>query len=103
MLLSTLQHRKQVPVIPSGSSSNTPLGVTTTTTNATSVGRQQEVIRRLGSTEEIHSTTPFCLGCGAWVEVPEELNDSPWYYCEWCTPKKQAIVKVTKRTRKYPM
>lgn len=98
MLHSTLQHRKQVPVIPSNS--NTPLGVTTTTTNATSDSCQQEVIRRLGSTEEINTTTPFCLGCGAWVEVPEELNDSPWYYCEWCTPKKPPKIKTTKKSRK---
>jgi hypothetical protein len=48
----------------------------------------------------VNSTTPFCLGCGAWVDVPEEIHTSPWYYCEWCTPKKQAKIKVSKKNRK---
>ena len=72
-------------MIPSGSSSNTPLGVTTTTTETTSNSM---------------ATTPFCLGCGAWIETPDEMNVSPWQYCEWCTPKKPAKIRVTKKIRK---
>jgi hypothetical protein len=77
-------------VIRSGSSSNTPLGVTTTTTE-----NEPESCSAIDRT-----TTPFCLGCGAWVEKPEELDVSPWYYCEWCTPKKATRIKVREKGRK---
>lgn len=77
-------------MIRSGSSSNTPLGVTTTTT---------ETEAECTSTQRME-TMPFCLGCGAWVEIPEELDVSPWYYCEWCTPKKPAKIRVSKKNRK---
>ena len=42
------------------------------------------------------ATTPFCLGCGDWILEPPELNDSPFYYCYSCTPKKK-LVKIRKR------
>ena len=76
-------------MIRSGSSSNTPLGVTTTTT---------EIEAESASTKRM-DTMPFCLGCGAWVEVAAEQDISPWYYCEWCTPKKPAKIRVKKKIR----
>ena len=36
-------------------------------------------------------TTPFCLSCGDWILEPQELNDSPFYYCTFCTPKKKVL------------
>ncbi len=44
---------------------------------------------------EIDATTPFCLGCGDWILEPPTLDDSPFYYCVFCTPK-----KITLKTRK---
>jgi hypothetical protein len=41
-------------------------------------------------------TTPFCLGCGDWIYDLPELNDSPFYYCVSCTPKKK-VVKIKKK------
>lgn len=76
-------------MIPSGSSSNTPLGVTTTTTGNMTV-----------SNSKVTPTTPFCESCGAWVEVKDELNVSPFQYCEWCSPKKPKKVRVSKKGRK---
>jgi len=43
---------------------------------------------------------PFCEGCGAWILNYDELNVSPWQYCELCTPKKPAKVRVSKKVRK---
>ena len=43
---------------------------------------------------------PFCLGCGAWIENFDEMNVSPFQYCEWCTPKQPAKVKVSKKGQK---
>jgi hypothetical protein len=43
--------------------------------------------------------TPFCIGCGAWIEAADEMNVSPWHYCEWCTPKKPVKIRVTKKYR----
>jgi len=76
-------------VIRSGSSSNTPLGVTTTTTETDAES----------TTSKGMDTMPFCLGCGAWVEIPEEMDFSPWYYCEWCTPKKPTKITSKKKSR----
>jgi len=30
--------------------------------------------------EEVDPTTPFCLGCGAWIKAADEMNVSPWGY-----------------------
>ncbi len=76
-------------MIASGSSSNTPLGVTATTTNTIKVLHDFKV----------DATTQFCLSCGAWIEIPEELSDLPWYFCEWCTPKEPAKIRVLKKSR----
>ena len=76
-------------MIASGSSSNTPLGVTTTTTNTIKVLHDFKV----------DATTQFCLSCGAWIEIPEELSDLPWYFCEWCMPKEPVKIRVLKKSR----
>lgn len=39
---------------------------------------------------------PFCLGCGDWITDLPDLDDSPFYYCISCTPKKR-LVKLGKR------
>ena len=80
-------------MVGSGSSSN-PLfiGVTTTTTNTIKVLHDSKV----------DATTQFCLSCGAWIEIPEELSDLPWYFCEWCTPKEPAKIRVSKKSRNQP-
>lgn len=41
--------------------------------------------------------TPFCMECGDWIFELPEINDSPFYYCISCTPKK----RVMKVKRKY--
>ncbi len=76
-------------MIRSGSSSNTPLGVTATTTN--NVNDLHDF--------KVDATTQFCLSCGAWIEIPEELSDLPWYFCEWCTPKEPVKIRVVKKGR----
>jgi hypothetical protein len=50
----------------------------------------------------LKSTQPFCLGCGDWIETLDEMNISPWYYCEWCTPKEPAKIRVLKKSRNKP-
>jgi hypothetical protein len=80
-------------VIRSGSSSNTPLGVTTTTTETTSQPK----------TNQDRTTTPFCLGCGDWIEDIDEMNVLPFFYCEWCAPKRVARVTHKKKVRREPM
>jgi hypothetical protein len=54
------------------------------------------IVERIEMGVESDVTTPFCLGCGDWILEPPELNDSPFYYCISCTPKKR-LVKVRKR------
>jgi hypothetical protein len=47
----------------------------------------------------LKSTQPFCLGCGDWIEILDEMNISPWYYCEWCTPKEPTKIRALKKSR----
>lgn len=42
-------------------------------------------------------TTPFCLGCGDWILDPPEIDDSPFYYCVSCKPKKTRM-KIKKQS-----
>jgi len=49
------------------------------------------VIWRVEMGIEIDVTTPYCLGCGDWILEPPELNDSPFYYCAFCAPKKKVF------------
>jgi hypothetical protein len=49
------------------------------------------VVERNEMGVESDVTTPFCLGCGDWILEPPELNDSPFYYCVSCTPKKKLV------------
>jgi hypothetical protein len=43
-----------------------------------------------------NGVTPFCLGCGDWIFEKPEIDDSPFYYCVSCTPKKR-VVKVKRK------
>jgi hypothetical protein len=51
---------------------------------------------------EVSATTPFCLGCGEWISEIPEIDDSPFYYCFFCTPKKQPMkIKRSKVSRDF--
>jgi hypothetical protein len=43
-----------------------------------------------------NGVTPFCLGCGDWIFEKPEIDDSPFYYCVSCTPKKK-VLKIRKK------
>jgi hypothetical protein len=43
-----------------------------------------------------NEVTPFCLGCGEWIFEKPEIDDSPFYYCDSCTPKKK-LLKIRKK------
>ena len=47
-------------------------------------------------------TTPFCNGCGAWIEAADEMNVSPWQSCKWCIPKEPTKIRVSKKNRNQP-
>jgi hypothetical protein len=47
-------------------------------------------------TQNASEVTPFCLGCGDWIFEKPEMDDSPFYYCVFCTPKKK-VLKVKRK------
>jgi hypothetical protein len=48
--------------------------------------------------QAIDALTPFCLGCGDWILEKPDIDDSPFYYCFSCTPKKKSVKNI-KRSR----
>jgi hypothetical protein len=46
--------------------------------------------------QEANAETPFCMECGDWIFEKPEMDDSPFYYCAFCTPKKK-LVKIRRR------
>lgn len=47
---------------------------------------------------ELDATTPFCLGCGAWIYDQPDVEVSPFSYCLSCTQEQKAA--STKRKSK---
>lgn len=48
--------------------------------------------------EEVDSTTPFCLGCGQWILEIDELLASPFTFCTYCDPTKKNVRRKFKKT-----